>query len=176
MHSTAKVISALIHIHIIAHDDSEMHRRCHSGEIERRHRVLLPYSCPISSSLSRRHRHRCTPEADRGVTSFLMTLVSGVQRCLCCLLRLLLIGHEYGCKTRWRLSISPEWHLRCISESSWAIMCMCISADMTLAVECTINRSKKKKNSVPIKRGFIFETSNFQNSLQFLKPKQKCWG
>ena len=24
-------------------------------------------------------------------------------------------------------------------------MCMCISADITLVVECTINRSKKKK-------------------------------
>ena len=77
VHSTAKVISALIHIHIIAHDDSGIHRRCYSREIERRHRVLRPYSCPISSNLSRRHRHRCTPEADRGVTSFLMTLVMG---------------------------------------------------------------------------------------------------
>ena len=91
VHSTAKVISALIHIHIIAHDDSEMHRRCHSGEKERRHRVLLPYSCPISSNLEQttqaslhpRSRPRCYlvfDDAGLGVTSGNRSIALGNER------------------------------------------------------------------------------------------------
>merc|ERR1711893_186979 len=51
-----------------------------AGAIPGREKDATGYYYPthvrLVAILSRRHRHRCTPEADRGVTSFLMTLVS----------------------------------------------------------------------------------------------------